>query len=147
MKQEMTERQAEIAIALREVAKTPENESWGAFIDFISAAATMVEGVESLVHPAKMQPRFAVAWQAYAEMWQTEYNRIIRDCLGSQEEFDRVKSHPNGGNAIGRILSRVKQIHGELTPGMAVKVDVGDILLEELGGSEFGQPDFEDQLN
>ena len=135
MKRELTERQTDFSISIREVAKTPDNESWGAFIDFTRAVATMLEGAESLVHPTEMQKRFAGTWEAYAKMWSTEHNRILRDCLGSQKEFDRVRSHPNGRSAIGRILSRVKEIHGELSPGMSVNVDVGDILVDELGES------------
>ena len=134
MEREFTERQTDFSIAIREVANTPDNESWGAFTDFTRAVSTMLEGAESLVHPTEMQKRFAGVWEAYAKMWTTEHNRIVRDCLGSQQEFDRVKNHPNGRTAIGRILNRVKEVHGELTPGMNVDVDVGDILdeLEEI---------------
>lgn len=133
MKSKLTDRQTEIAISVRELAKTPENDSWGDFVDFTRAVATMIEGVEALIHPSEMQTRFSQAWQAYANLWGTEHNRIIRDCLGSDEEFERIKAHPNGRNVIGRILSRVKEVHGDITPGMAVNVDVADILFDELG--------------
>lgn len=134
MKQELTERQIELAIAIREVTKTPTNDSWGAFTDLTRAVAQIVEGAESLIHPTEMQKRFARAWESHAKMWLGEHDRIIRDCLGgSQKEFDRVRSHPNGGTAIRRILSRVKEVYGELTPGMKVDVNVSDILIDELG--------------
>ena len=135
MKRELlTDRQTDIAIAIREVVKTPDSEAWACFTDFTRAVATMLEGAEGLIHTTEMQQRFARAWEAYApKLWSTEHNRIVRDCLGSQEEFDRVKAHPNGRAAIVRILSRVKEIHGDLTPGMSIDVDVGDILIDELG--------------
>lgn len=130
MKQKLTDRQAEIAIAVREVAKTPDNESWGAFVDFTRAIAAMIEGAESLAHPLDMQKRNRVVWEAYSKMWLQAHDQIVKDCLGSQREFDRVKSHPEGKDAIARILSRVKEVHGELTPGMEVNVNVGDIIAE-----------------
>lgn len=134
MKRELlTDRQADFAIAIREVSKTPDNEAWGACTDFTRAVATMLEGAESLIHPSEMDKRFKAAWEASAKLWTTEHNRIVRDCLGSQKELDRVRAHPNGRAAIVRILSRVKEIHGELTPGMSIDVDVGDILIDELG--------------
>lgn len=133
MKQAFTERETDFAIAIREVANTPDNESWGVFTDFTREVSRMLEGAEGLVHPTEMQKRFAGAWELYAKMWTTENKRIVRDCLGSQEEYDRIKGHPNGRSAIVRILSRVKEIHGELTPGMNVDVDVKDILMDELG--------------
>lgn len=130
---ELTDRQSEIRMAINEVAKTPVNDSWGDFIDFTRAVATMIEGVETLVSPQVMEKRFSAAWQAFAKICVAENNRILRDCLGSDEEFDRVKNHPNGGNALGRILRRVKDVHGELTPGMSIDVDIDDILADELG--------------
>lgn len=133
MRRELTERQSEVAIALREVAKTPNSEAWGAFTDFISSVAQIVEGVESLINPFEMQKRFAGAWEACAKIWMDENYRIVRDCLGSDAEFERVRNHPNGRTAIGRILNRVREVHGELTPGMVINVEVGDILVEELG--------------
>lgn len=134
MKRELlTDRQTDIAIAIREVVKTPDSEAWACFTDFTRAVATMLEGAEGLIHITEMDKRFKGAWQAYANMWAAEHNRIIRDCLGSQKEFDRVRSHPNGRAAIGRIMSRIREVHGEITPGMNVDVDVGDILIDELG--------------
>lgn len=130
MKQELTDRQTDFSIAIREIAKIPDGESWGVFTDFLRSISLTIEGAESLIPPTDMQVRFAGAWEAYAKMWGAEHNRIVRDCLGSQKEFDRVRNHPNGRSAIGRILSRVKEIHGELTPGMEVNVDVKDILYE-----------------
>ncbi len=132
MKQQLTDRQADIAIALRAVVKTPTTESWGDFTDFISAVSVMVVGAEGLIHPIKMQESFFRAWKAYGAVWSSEHNRILRDCLGGQKEFDRVKNHPNGRAALGRILSRVQEVHGDITPGMKVDVEVGDILFEEL---------------
>lgn len=95
----------------------------------------MLEGAESLIHPTEMQKHFSAAWESYAVgVWAGEHNRIVRDCLGgSQKEFERVKAHPNGRAAIQRIISRVKEVHGELTPGMKVNdVDIGDILVDEI---------------
>lgn len=137
----LNDRQLDIRIALAAIAKVPISDSWGDFIDMTRAIASMVEGAETLVHPTEMQTRFAVAWQAYAKMWSGEHNRIIRDCLGSQAEFDRVKSHPNGRTAINRILQRVKEVHGKLTPGMEVNVSVDDILVDELTEDDFGGAD------
>ncbi len=129
----LTDRQAELSVAIREVANIPDNDSWGPFGDFTRAVACMIDGAEGLRHPSEMQKRFAGAWAAYAKMWATEHNRIVRECLGgSQKELERVKSHPNGRAAIGKILNRVKEVHGDLTPGMAINVNVGDILLEEI---------------
>ncbi len=132
-KQQLTARQLDIAVALREVIKTPDTEAWGACTDFTRAVSVMFEGVEGLIHPVKMQKRFALAWEAYVAVWSSEHNRILRDCLGGQKEFDRVKSHPNGKNALGRILLRVVETHGHLTSGMVVDVEVADILSDELG--------------
>lgn len=132
-KQQLTDRQCDIAVALREVVKIPDTEAWGAFTDFTRVVSMMLEGAEKLIHPVKMQIFFAQAWESYAAVWSSEHNRILRDCLGGQKEFDRVKSHPNGRKVMGRILSRVIETHGELMHGMEVDVEVGDILLEELG--------------
>ena len=137
MKQPFNSRQTELAIAIREAVKTPDDDQlWGDFTDFTRAIATLIEGAETLTRPQDMHSRFSVAWKASAKLWTASNNRIIRNCLGSQEEYDRVMNHPNGRNARGRILSRVKEIHGELTPGMDVDVDVGDILIDELGEIE-----------
>lgn len=133
MKQELNDRQTEIAIAIREVAKIPDSESWGAFNDFTRAIATIIEGAETLTRPQEMNKRFGSAWQAAAKIWSTETHRIILDCLGSEEEYQRISHHPNGHKTIKRILSRVKEVHGNLTPGMEIDVDIDDILIEELG--------------
>lgn len=133
MKREFTERQTDFAIAIREIAKTPSTDSWGAFTDFTRAIASMLEGAEGLVHPFEMNKRFAGAWRDYAKFYQEENHRILRDCLGGQKEYDRVRNHPNGRTAIQRIQGRIKEIHGGLTPGMEVNVDIGDILVDELG--------------
>lgn len=135
---ELTNRQIEVSAAIREIVNIPGGESWGKFTDVMRAMSQMLEGAESLVHPAEMQKRFSRAWESYAGMWAGEHNRIVRDCLGgSQQEFERVRNHPNGKAAIGRILTRVKEVHGELTPGMEIDVNVGDILDDlELGNPE-----------
>jgi len=134
MKQKVfNNRQTELAIALREATKAPEDEqSWGNFTDFTRAIAALIEGAETLARPADMHGLFSEAWKASAKLWTTENNRIIQSCLG--DEYERVMNHPNGRNVKGRILSRVKEVHGNLTPGMIVDdVDVDDILLDELG--------------
>lgn len=133
MVQKFTERQIEVSIAIREVVKTPDGESWGAFTDVMRAMAKMIEGAESLVRPKEMQKRFSLAWETYAGMWKEEHNRIVRDCLGGQKEFDRVSNHPNGKAAFGRILNRVKEVHGTITAGMEIDIQVDDILIDELG--------------
>lgn len=134
MKRELTERQTELAIVIREATKTPRDEaSWGPFTDFMRSIAEMVEGAETLIHPAQMQKRFARGWESYARLWGGVHNQIIRDCLGSEEEFERVRNHPKGKTVICRILNRVKEVHGALTPGMEVDIDIDDILLDELG--------------
>lgn len=120
-------------MALRAVAKIPDTDSWGSFQDCISAIATIIEGVESLTHPQEMQKRLQQVWQSCAEAWRVEHERIILECLGGTEEVQLVKSHPNGKNAIGRILERVREIHGgRIMPGMDMDdVEVGDILSDE----------------
>jgi len=123
---QLTDRQLEIVMAIREIAKVPESECWGAFIDFTGAIATMVEGAESLIHPSLMQQRFAAAWEAYANVWTTEHNRILRDCVRNKEQLEHVKTRPY---LVRQIIERVQEVHGELTPGMSVDdVDVTDIL-------------------
>ncbi|KKL52399.1 hypothetical protein LCGC14_2285830 [marine sediment metagenome] len=134
------ERRTDFAIALRQIAKSPSNDSWTAFTDLITAVSSILEGAEGLIPPQEMQARFAAAWQASAKVWQAEIPRIVGDCLGGPEEFERIRSHPNGGNVIGRILTRVREVHGDLTPGMVVDIEVGDILVEELG-DEDGPPE------
>ncbi len=129
----LNDRQFELATAIREIANVPDSEAWGDFIDFTRAMASMLEGAETLAHPNEMQKRFSAAWHASAALWGTEHRRIFKDCLGGQEAYDRVKAHPNGNAALSRILSRVKETHGNITPGMSVNVDIGDILSDELG--------------
>lgn len=123
-------RQMEIATAIREITQVPDNESWGDFTDLMRAFACMIEGSENLVKPKIMQQHFQHAWDASAKLWMFENNRILRDCLGGQEDFDRVAEHPNGRDAFGRILQRVREVHGNLSPGMVVAVNVDDILEE-----------------
>lgn len=124
------ERQLDIASAIREVIPPPDNEVWGAFTDLIRAVAAIVDGAETLVNPKLQQDRFQAAWEACAKLWSAENNRILRDCLGGQEDFNRVAEHPNGQDAFGRILQRVRETHGDLSPGMVVEVEVNDILEE-----------------
>lgn len=139
MRQRLTDRQIEVSIGVREIVKIPDGDSWGPFTDVMRAMSQMIEGTESLVNPGEMQKRFSRAWELYAKMWAGEHNRIVRDCLGgSQREFERVRSHPNGKAAIGRILTRVREVHGELTPGMEIDVNVGDIL-DDLELGEHGE--------
>lgn len=128
----MTDRQAEIASGLREIAKTPDTEdAWGPFVDFTQAMATMIEGVESMATPKEMEKRFSRAWAAAAKVFVVSHQRIVRDCLGGQPELDRVINHPDARNIMARIVDRVREVHGELTPGMTVDdVDVADILDE-----------------
>lgn len=144
----LTTRQLEIAIALREGIfgtedngklaggdpdKLSEHSSWGAMTDLLRVIATVIEGAEDLLNPREMDKRFKAAWMTYARLYKSEHHRMMRDCLGGQAEFDRVNSHPNGHNALCRIMERILRTHGELKPGMVVDVEVGDILLEELG--------------
>lgn len=136
MKQELNNRQTEIAIAIREIVKIPDNESWGAFNDFTRAIATMIEGAETLTQPIEMNKRFGRAWKSGAQIWSIENRRIVQDCLGGEEKYNEVRTHPNGNKTIRRILSRIKEVYGDLTPGMTVDVDVGDILVDELGEPE-----------
>lgn len=137
MKSVFNNRQTELAIAIREAAKTPDDEHlWGNFTDFTRAIAALIEGAETLTRPKDMHKKFSIAWKASAELWTAANDRIIRNCLGSQEEYNRVMNHPNARNARGRILSRVKEVYGDLTPGMEIDVDVGDILIDELGEIE-----------
>lgn len=134
MKRVLTDRQTELAIVIREATKTPRDEAWGPFTDFTRSIAEMTEGAEVLIHPAQMQKRFARGWESYARLWESVHNQIVRDCLGSQEEF--VRNHPKGRKAIQRILSRVRETYGGLTPGMTVDVKslhIEDILSDELG--------------
>ena len=133
MKRALTERQTELAIVIREATKTPRDEAWGRFTDFMRAIAEMVEGAEALIHPAQMQKRFARGWESYARLWAGVHNQVIRDCLGGEEEFERMRNHPRGKAVICRILNRVREVHGALTPGMEVDIDIDDILLDELG--------------
>lgn len=136
MKRVLTDRQTELAIVIREATKTPRDEAWGPFTDFTRSIAEMTEGAEVLIHPAQMQKRFARGWESYARLYPCVHDLVMRDCLGSQEELDRVKNHPKGRKAIQRILSRVRETYGGLTPGMTVDVKslhIEDILSDELG--------------
>jgi len=65
----LNDRQMEIAMRVREMAKTPEDDSWGPFTDFTRTISTMIEGAESLVPPPEMQKRFGTAWSDYASIW------------------------------------------------------------------------------
>lgn len=126
----LTNRQVEICTAIREIAPPPENKSWGDYLDFIRAVAAMIDGAQTLTRPCKIQRHFQAAWEACAKLWVAENNRILRDCLGGQEGFDAVRAHPNGQNAFGRILKRVRDTHGDMSPGMTVEVKVDDILFD-----------------
>lgn len=126
----LTDRQVDIMSAIRKIAPPPENDSWGDYMDFIRAVAAMIDGAQTLARPCKIQRHFQAAWEACAKLWTAENNRILRDCLGGQEGFDAVYAHPKGRDAFGRILKRVRDTHGELSPGMIVEVEVDDILQE-----------------
>lgn len=124
----LTNGQVEIGMVIREVAPPPDNDPFGDYVDLTRAVACMVDGAQKLVNPRVMQQRFQAAWTACAKLWMAENNRILKDCLG--DSFDTVCAHPNGRDAFGRILKRVKETHGELSPGMTVNVEVDDILEE-----------------
>lgn len=129
--QALNERQMDIVTAIREVAPPPDSEAWGDYTDVLRAVAKIVDGCKVLVNPRELQKSFEVAWRAAALIWLKENNRILRDCLGGQKDFDQVMAHPNGRMAFRRILERVQETHGELTVGMAVEeVEVRDILEE-----------------
>lgn len=126
---ELTDRQHEIAMAIRQATKVPDNDSWGDCIDFIRALAIIVEGAETLVMPAEMSKLFGAAWDAVAKMWATEHIGILVECLGSKAEYERIRDHPNGRMAFGQILKRVQDTY-EMSVGMSGKVEVADILYE-----------------
>ena len=126
----LNERQMDIGTAIRAAAPPPEGEMWGDYMDLTRAAAVIVDSGTVLMPPIEVQKVFQVAWKATATLWKSECNRILRDSLGGQESFDRVEEHPNGKKAFCRILKRVEATHGELMTGMAVEINVDDILLE-----------------
>ena len=127
---ELNDRQFELVANLRSITKVPDNESWGPFEDFMRALAVVIEGAESLVDPFEMCNRFNLAWDQRQNLWAAEQIRILVNCLGSKEEYDRLRDHPNGGLALGRILLRVQETYDELAMGMDCKVEVADILYE-----------------
>lgn len=136
MKRELTDRQIELSIGLRELVKMPETpEAWTAMTDLVRAFAIVLDGVENMAHPREEHKAFQSAWRIYSlRLWKGEQNRIIRDCLG--KEYERVVNHPDGQNVVRKILSRVAEINGGLRPGLNVDdVEIGDILYE-LGEDE-----------
>ena len=128
--QTLNERQMDIGTAIRVAAPPPEGEAWGDYLDLTRAVAKIVDSGNVLVHPTEVQKSFQAAWIASSNLWLNESNRILRDCLGGQADYDRVAEHPNGKNAFKRILKRIKETHGELTAGMVTEIEVEDILLE-----------------
>ncbi len=131
----LNERQMDIGTAIREIAPPPDNDSWGDYVDMTRALAAIIDANNVLTHPQRLQKSFQAAWAASAKLWMAESERILRGCVGGKEDFDRIQSHPNGRKAFDRILARVKETHGELKVGVAVEVEVDDILfdLEILG--------------
>jgi len=131
----LNDRQHEIAATLWEVSQTPDDSSWGDKIDFLSHLATMIVGLENFINPQEMSQKFQFAWESYAGVWKENADQIIKNCLG-QKEYDRVNNHPNiaAVRAVkGRILLRIQEVHGDITPNMKVNIEVKDIVLDELG--------------
>jgi len=91
----------------------------------------MLEGVETLERPKDMQKRFSAAWSACANVITEERQRIAKDALG--EDYERVMKHPNSLKIVGRVVRRVKDECGELSPDIVVgEINLEDIMAEEL---------------
>jgi len=127
----LNNRQIELAIALKEIVKTPKGAAWGEFTDFRRAVARILEGAETLERPKEMQKRFSAAWKACASLVSSERQRIAKDALG--EDYERVMNHPNSLKIVGRVVRRVKDERGELSPDIVVgEINLEDIMAEEL---------------
>lgn len=122
----------EALAALAEEQKCPQDEkTWAAFIDLTRLTAVMLDGVKTLPSPPEMQKVFDEAWNAYAHYFGGEYNRVLRETLGSAEMVEKVRHHPNGAEVINRILARARDAVGPILPGVDFsQVSVDDILQE-----------------
>jgi hypothetical protein len=103
--------------------------------DFSDAMALILDGVNTLADPGEMQARFNQLWAAYARLWSSENRHIIVEALGGDGAlWDRITEHPNGAVVGHGIMERIRDAHGELTPGMKVDiVHVDDLLLDHFG--------------